>query len=68
MLEQDEQALIWFAVAAAASPEMPTILAGLTSGLALTGRDTEARATLAQYLALEEHSHPDDRAMGLRSR
>ena len=53
MLEQDEQALIWFRRAAAASPQMPTILAGLTSGLALTGRDTEARATLAQYLALE---------------
>ena len=27
--------------------------AGLASELALTGRDTEARATLAQYLALE---------------
>jgi adenylate cyclase len=53
MLEQDEQALIWFRRAAAASPQMPTILAGLTSGLALTGRDAEARATLAQYLALE---------------
>ena len=53
MLEQDEQALIWFRRAAAASPQMPTILAGLTSGLALTGRDTEARTTLAQYLALE---------------
>jgi adenylate cyclase len=53
MLEQDEEALIWFRRAAAASPQMPTILAGLTSGLALTGRDTEARTTLAQYLALE---------------
>ena len=53
MLEQDEEALIWFRRAAAASPQMPTILAGLTSELALTGHDTEARATLAQYLALE---------------
>jgi adenylate cyclase len=33
--------------------QVPTILAGLTSELALTGHDTEARATLAQYLALE---------------
>ena len=32
---------------------LPTIIAALTSELALTGRDTEARATLAQYLALE---------------
>jgi adenylate cyclase len=53
MLEQDEEGLIWFRRAAAASPQLPTILAGLTSELALTGRDTEARATLAQYLALE---------------
>jgi TolB-like protein/DNA-binding winged helix-turn-helix (wHTH) protein len=53
MLEQDEEALMWLRRAAAASPQMPTILAGLTSELALTGHDTEARATLAQYLALE---------------
>lgn len=53
MLEQDEEALMWLRRAAAASPQMPTILAGLTSELALTGHDAEARATLAQYLALE---------------
>jgi TolB-like protein/DNA-binding winged helix-turn-helix (wHTH) protein len=53
MLEQDEEGLVWFRRAAAASPQLPTILAGLTSELALTGRDAEARTTLAQYLALE---------------
>jgi predicted Zn-dependent protease len=53
MLEQDEEALMWLRRAAAASPQMPPILAALTSELALTGRDTEAGATLAQYLALE---------------
>ena len=53
MEEQDEEGLIWFRRAAAASPQMPTVIAGLASELALTGRDTEARATLAQYLALE---------------
>ena len=53
MLEQDEEGLVWFRRAAAALPPNPTIIAGLTSELALTGRDTEARATLAQYLALE---------------
>jgi adenylate cyclase len=53
MLEQDEDGLIWFRRAAAASPQMPTIIAGLASELALTGHDAEARATLAQYLALE---------------
>ncbi len=53
MLEQDEEGLIWFRRAAAALPQNPTIIAGLTSELALTGHDTEARATLAQYLALE---------------
>lgn len=53
MLEQDEEGLIWFRRAAAAAPQMPTIIAGLASELALTGRDAEARATLAQYLALE---------------
>jgi adenylate cyclase len=53
MLEQDEEALMWLRRAAAASPQMPTIIAGLASELALTGRDTEARATLTQYLALE---------------
>jgi TolB-like protein/DNA-binding winged helix-turn-helix (wHTH) protein len=53
MLEQDEEGLVWFRRAAAALPPNPTIIAGLASELALTGRDTEARATLAQYLALE---------------
>ena len=53
MLEQDEEGLIWFRRAAAAAPSNPTMIAGLASELALTGRDTEARATLAQYLALE---------------
>ena len=53
MLEQDEEGLIWFRRAAAVSPPNPTAIAGLTSELALTGRDMEARATLAQYLALE---------------
>ncbi len=32
MLEQDEEGLVWFRRAAAASPQLPTILAGLTSG------------------------------------
>jgi adenylate cyclase len=53
MLEQDEEGLIWFRRAAAVSPPNPTNIAGLASELALTGRDAEARATLAQYLALE---------------
>ena len=53
MLEQDEEGLVWFRRAAAALPPNPAIIAGLASELALTGRDTEARATLAQYLALE---------------
>ncbi|MCK1334663.1 winged helix-turn-helix domain-containing protein [Bradyrhizobium sp. 38] len=54
MLGQDEEGLIWFRRAAAASPKMSTVIAGLTSELALTGRDAEARATLAQYLAMED--------------
>jgi adenylate cyclase len=53
MMKQDDEALVWLRRAAAASPQTPTILAGLTSQLALTGHDTEARATLAQYLALD---------------
>lgn len=53
MQEKDEEGLTWFRRAAAASPQMPTIIAGLASELALTGRDAEARATMAQYLALE---------------
>jgi adenylate cyclase len=53
MMKQDDEALVWLRRAAAASPQTPTILAGLTSALALTGHDTEARATLAQYLALD---------------
>jgi len=53
MMGQDEEALIWLRRAAAASPEIPTILAALTSELALTGRDTEASAMLARYLALK---------------
>jgi TolB-like protein/DNA-binding winged helix-turn-helix (wHTH) protein len=52
VMEKDDEALVWLRRAAAASPEFPTILAGLTSSLALTGNDAEARATLAQYLAL----------------
>jgi TolB-like protein/DNA-binding winged helix-turn-helix (wHTH) protein len=54
MLRQDEEGLMWFRRAAAASPKMSTIIAGLTSELALTGRDTDARAMLAQYLAMED--------------
>ena len=53
MMGQDEEALIWLRRAAAASPEIPTILAALTSELALTGRDAEASAMLARYLALK---------------
>lgn len=53
MMEQDEEGLIWFRRAAAVLPQNPTIIAGLTSELALTGHETEARAMLAQYLALE---------------
>jgi adenylate cyclase len=34
---------MWLRRAAATSPQVPTILAGLTSELALTGDDTEAR-------------------------
>lgn len=52
MMGQDDEALLWLRRAAAASPETPTILAALTSQLALAGHDAEARATLAQYLAL----------------
>lgn len=52
VMEKDDEALVWLRRAAAASPEFPTILAGLASSLALTGHDTEARAVLAQYLAL----------------
>jgi tetratricopeptide (TPR) repeat protein len=53
MLEQDEEGLTWFRRAAAASPNIPTMIAGLASELALTGRDAEAHATLARYLALD---------------
>jgi TolB-like protein len=52
VMEHDDEALVWLRRAAAASPEIPTILAALTSVLALTGQDAEARATLARYLAL----------------
>jgi Tfp pilus assembly protein PilF len=52
VMEHDDEALVWLRRAAAASPEIPTILAALTSVLALTGQDAEARATLAQYLTL----------------
>jgi adenylate cyclase len=52
IMERDDDALLWLRRAAAASSDTPTILAGLTSMLALKGQDTEARATLAQYLAL----------------
>jgi hypothetical protein len=52
MMGQDEEALVWLRRAAAASPETPIILAALTSQLALAGKDAEAHATLAQYLAL----------------
>jgi adenylate cyclase len=52
VMEHDDEALMWLRRAAAASPEIPTILAALTSVLALTGQDAEARATLARYLAL----------------
>jgi adenylate cyclase len=53
MMKQDDEALVWLRRAAAASPQAPPILAGLASELALTGHDTEARAVLAQYLALD---------------
>jgi adenylate cyclase len=53
MLKQDEEALAWLRRAAAASPETPTILAALASELALTGRDAEASAIMARYLALK---------------
>ena len=52
VMGHDDEALVWLRRAAAASPEIPTILAALTSVLALTGQDAEARATLARYLAL----------------
>ena len=52
MMGRDDEALVWLRRAAAASPETPTILAALTSQLALAGQDAEARVTLAQYLAL----------------
>jgi adenylate cyclase len=51
IMEKDDEALVWLRRAAAAAPEIPTILAGLASSLALTGHDGEARATLTQYLA-----------------
>ena len=54
MMGQDEDALLWMRRAHAASPETPTILAGLTSVLALTGHDAEARAALGRYLALKD--------------
>lgn len=53
MMEQNDEALVWLRRAAAAAPETPTILAALTSALALTGHDAEASAMLAQYLALK---------------
>jgi adenylate cyclase len=52
IMEKDDEALVWLRRAAAAAPEIPTILAGLASSLGLTGHDAEARATLTQYLAL----------------
>jgi hypothetical protein len=56
LFEQDEEALRWMRRAAAASPETPTILAALTSELALTGHDAEASTTLARYLSLKRTS------------
>lgn len=52
MMQRDEDALTWLRRAAAAAPENPPIWAAMTSVLALTGHDVEARAALARYLAL----------------
>lgn len=52
MMRRDEEALRWLRQAAATSPDSPSILAPLASALALTGHDSEARATLARYLSL----------------
>jgi adenylate cyclase len=50
---RDDESLAWLRRAAAASPTTPIILTALTSELALTGHDAESRASLAQYLTLE---------------
>lgn len=50
-LHQDEEAVLWLLQAVASAPENPTALAALASVLALTGRDAEAHAAMAKYLA-----------------
>lgn len=69
MKQDDEEALLWLRRAGAASPENPTIQAGLVATLALTNRNAEAHAALARYLAMKAtrtrtiaqwHHRPDD--------
>ena len=68
VMEHDDEALVWLRRAAAASPEIPTILAALTSVLALTGQDAEARATLARVPCAACDEDPNGRAVGLPAR
>ena len=68
VMEHDDEALVWLRRAAAASPEIPTILAALTSVLALTGQDAEARATLARVPCAACDADPNGRAVGLPAR
>lgn len=51
MLRQDDKALDWLRRANNAMPDYPSILAPLSSALALNGHDEEARITLAQYMS-----------------
>ena len=53
MLQRDEEALTWLRRAAVTSIDSPSIMVPLISTLALTGRDAEARETLARYLSLK---------------
>lgn len=50
-LHQDAEAVRWLTEAVANAPENPTPLAALASVLALNGRDAEAQAAMARYLA-----------------
>ncbi|MEO8523855.1 MAG: hypothetical protein ABI460_03950 [Caldimonas sp.] len=54
LLQQDNanEALIWMRRAQAVQPDSPNILLALTVALVQTGRDEEARSTMAIYLGL----------------
>jgi tetratricopeptide (TPR) repeat protein len=54
MLQRDDQAIEWERRALAMAPEVSITPALLTSALALTGRQAEAREALRRYLSLKD--------------